>query len=371
MPGALGLALLVALAAGAPPDRPRVAAVRLELPAGEAEGSLPALVAVRPGEPLSPRDVRLTVQRLFSTGRCGAVVARSEPAGDGAVEVVFACPARRVVASVRVEGAPAPLDAERVRRAAALEAGAELWPGRLEEAAERVQAAYARRGWRSARVEARAEGQPGAEVTLAVTPGAPTRVQSVEVVGARRAGTAASLSIRPGDVLDLDAVDDDLRGLRGRLRAAGWLRARVADPELRIAGERATLRVAVEPGPRVAVRFAGARAFPAAELSERLALASEPSLDATALAAAATRLRGFYRSQGFADARVEADEVAVPGGALVEVRIREGRRYRVRAVTFAGAVARSPAWLRARLDEALDALAPPPTGDPGEAERLA
>jgi outer membrane protein insertion porin family len=83
---ALALVLGCALAARAaaevgdvgPP--PRVAAVELRLPPGEPREAVAALVAIAPGDARSARALRLTVQRLYLTGRYRTVVVREAPA---------------------------------------------------------------------------------------------------------------------------------------------------------------------------------------------------------------------------------------------------------------------------------------------------
>jgi len=377
-------ALLWALAVGARAApatgaRPRIAEIVLSLPPGENAAAVRDLVAVKVGEPLAPRALRRTVQLLYGLGRFGNVVARTRPAADapGDVVLVLECLPRRVVASLRIvnRAAHPALDEERIRRIAALAPGDELWRGRLDEAAARVRAAYARRGYRRAEVRAAAEGDPQARVQLAVDEGPPTRLGAV-VVGRPGAGASEplghGLATQPGAVLDLDALDADVRALRARLRRDGFLRARVGTPAVTMDGESARVEIPVEAGPHVEFRFTGQEAFAVAELRPHLGLEPEQALDTPAIEAAAARVRTFYQAHGYADARVSAAEVPVPGGAAVVFRIDERRPFRVRGVRFPGATQRSPAWLRARLDEALDLLSP---GDGGganaDAERLA
>ena len=79
---ALALAV-VALVAAAGPARgdaaPRVASIELRVPPGEDRAELAGLVTIAPGDPLSTRALRRTVQRLFQAGRFRNVVARAAP----------------------------------------------------------------------------------------------------------------------------------------------------------------------------------------------------------------------------------------------------------------------------------------------------
>jgi outer membrane protein assembly factor BamA len=99
--------------------------------------------------------------------------------------------------------------------------------------------------------------------------------------------------------------------------------------------------------------FRGNGAFPPAALVRQLGLDADQPLDATALEAAAERLRTFYRGRGFAAAQVEVDEHEQGSRLEVVFHLVEGRRYRVMGVQLEGAAAHSPDALRARLRELL------------------
>ncbi|OFX26365.1 MAG: hypothetical protein A2V77_12755 [Anaeromyxobacter sp. RBG_16_69_14] len=360
-------------------QRPVVAAIVLQLPPGEDDTGLRDLVAVKVGEPLTRRAVRRTVQLLYGLGRFGNVVARTQQAAaaPGQVVLVLECLPRRTVASLRIQNraaAPA-LDEERVRRAAGLAPGDELWTGRLEEAVARVRAAYARRGYPRAEVQALAEGEPRAKVTLTIEEGSPTRVAALVLTPAGAAppgGLTQGLATRPGAPLDLDALDADVRALRARLRREGFLRSRVGAPVVTVEGTGARVEIPIDAGLRIDFRFAGAAAFSPAELRPQLGLQGEQSLDTPAVEAAAGRVRAFYLAHGYAAARVTTSEVRAAQAAAVVFHVDEGRRYRVRSVAFPGATQRSAPWLRGRLDEAIDSLAPRIDGGAAaDAERLA
>lgn len=363
---------------GATVERPVVAAIALQLPPGEDETRLRELVAVKVGERLTPRALRRTVQALYGLGRFGNVVARTEPAaGPGRIVLVLECLPKRVVASLRIvdRASPPALDEERVQRASGLAPGDELWPGRLEDAAARAREAYARRGFRRAEVRAAARGELRADVVLTVEEGPPTRVAALVFMPAGTAPPeeiAQSLATRPGAVLDLDALEADVRALRARLRRDGFLRSRVGSPAVAFKGEAARVEIPVEFGPRVEFRFEGAVSLTVSELRSALGLEGEQTLDVPAIEAAARRLRALYVARGYAAARVTAREVPALRRTAIVFEVDEGRRYRVRSVLFPGATRKSVAWLRARLDESLEALAPPDDGGPGaDAERLA
>ncbi len=363
------LAVLAAAAMGLFPAsgraeaRPVVAEVALEAPPGEDLAALRALVSVRTGEPLSARAVRRTVHLLYQLGRFSNVVVRalplpSLPGQPERVKLLVKCLPRRVVGRVAFAvpgGAPA-VGEEPARRAVGLHAGDEIYPGRLEAAAQALQALYARKGWRQARVEARAEGDPVAAVALRVEEGRPTRVSAVALGPdpGLSPEAAGKLRTRPGAILDLDAMEEDVRTLEAALRREGFLRATVGPPSVEVAGEQARVDFGVRAGPHIEFRIVGARSFSDAELRERLGLETDLRLDASALETAAERLRAFMEARGFLRARVETFEGGDEHERVIRFEVEEGRRYRLGQVRFRGNSARSEDWLRDRL---LDLLA--------------
>jgi outer membrane protein assembly complex protein YaeT len=375
--------LLAAAPAGGetPGPPPRVAAVELRLPPGEDPAAAAGLVAVAEGDPLSTRALRRTVQRLFQGGRYRNVVVRTAPAqpppgADGAwVRVIVeALPVRLLAAlDVRMEG-PATVPAEAVREAARLSPGQPFDGPDLEAAARRVRAFLSRRGYRTARVEGRARGEPQATAELVVAPGEPVRVSSVRLAGdagPAAATLAAGLVTRAGAPLDEDALERDVRGLRAALYAAGHRRARVGVPVVRVDGTAAEVELPVEGGPRLSFVFRGNATVPSALLARELGLEEGAPVDVPAVGAAAERLLAFYRARGHAAARVDVEEVRRGRELAVVFHVDEGRRYRLARVSIEGLAFRDERWVRERLAAFLDAEAPEPaTSDADEARAL-
>lgn len=367
--GALALALALAVAgevrAQDPAPAPRVAEVRLALPPGEDAESVRTLVAVETGAPLSPQALRRTVQRLFQTGRYRNVIVRSRPAepppgstGAWVRLVVEALPVRIVAGvSVVLEGEHSPLDEAALRDASGIRAGEAFEDGDLDTASERIRAALARRGFRSADVSAGARGEASVSVELRVRPGAPVRVRSVRLAGdpgPSARGLDAALTTRPRAILDSDVLDADVRRLRDALHRAGHRRSRVGSPAVRVDGAVADVEIPVEAGPRLGFVFRGNADVPAAVLVRELGFEEAQPVDVPAVAAAAERLVAFYRARGYASARVEAEEIRRGRDIAVVFHVSEGRRYRLLKVSFDGTSFRSEAWLRERLAALLD-----------------
>jgi outer membrane protein assembly factor BamA len=308
-----------------------------------------------------------TVRALYQTGKFANVEVITYPDGGTAaaprVHVEVQCLPRRVVASVRVTsaGGALPVPVPQLLAAASLPKGTEVYTGRLPASARAIQALLARHGYRQAQVKAVEKGEAQVDVTFVVDAGEPTRVASVAIgpgPGLPEAALRRDIRTRPGQILDEDVLDADLRAVRDALRKGGWYRARVGSPRVTVEGREARVDFPVEAGPHFTFRFAGETPFSPAQLRERLGYDGDVPLDATTIEASAERLETFLSAFGFAQARVWAEEVPQGDEEVVWFHVDTGREYILRKVRFAGGDHHDEAWLRSRLNEGF-ALAPP------------
>lgn len=369
---ALGLALAAPAArAQEAAPRPRVAEIRLALPPGDDAAAARSLVAVELMVPLSPQELRRTVQRLYQTGRYRNVIVRTSPAppppGEPGAWVrvdIEALPVRVVAGvTVLVEGERLPLDEAALRETSGIRPGEAFEEGDLDAAVARIRAALARRGFRSAEVEPVARGDAAVAIELRVRPGSAVQVRAVRLAGDAGPAAAAlseALVTRAGAVLDMDVLDADLRRLRAALQKAGYRRSRVGSPAVRLAGDAADVEIPVDAGPRLAFVFRGNADVPSTELLRELGFEEGQPVDVPAVAGAAERLVAFYRARGYATTRVESEEIRRGRDVAVVFHVAEGRRFTLRPVRLEGASFRSEAWLRERLAALLDEDVPAP-----------
>ncbi len=345
----LALALLPGLAAGAeqvapppsegPPVQRRAASVKLVLPAHQDDPALEALVTLERGDPVTIPALRRTVSRVFQTGRCRDVVASevevSPPGGkDGRwVDLTIEClPLRILTAVAFTYQGPMPPGERELKAELQLTLGDPVDQDDVERISERARLALRRQGYLGAAVSGSLAGEPGATLTLRVTAGPPTLVKSVRLpgAGADEAGLLARLATRPGGALLEDRLRADLEVLLNGLHATGHRRGRIGQPVLREAPDGVDVEIPVQPGPPMALELRGTSAFTRSELEAQLQLDGGAALDGAAIDAGVERLRAFYRSHGYALARVEAEERRVGDGLVVTIHVTEGRVYRLR-----------------------------------------
>jgi outer membrane protein assembly factor BamA len=208
------------------------------------------------------------------------------------------------------------------------------------------------------------------DVTFTVQAGAPTRVSAVEIgpdPGLPVEELRAAIQTAPGEILDADRLEADLRSLRAALRKGRFYRARLDSPRVTLDGERARVDFPVEAGPRFTLRFAGETPFGPDQLRARLGYEGDVPLDATTIEASAERLQAFLAAFGFSQARVWTQEEESSGGITVWFHVDAGRVFWLRDTRFVGAKEHDEAWLRKRLADGF-ALAPKVEADQWRAD---
>ena len=229
---------------------------------------------------------------------------------------------RKLVARLRVLLRGADLDTDDFVRAGALSQGGEV-TGHLLETAQTDLRTYAiRHGYPEAEVTvvtAVTADRHRADVTVDLTPG-PARLVGQRVFYVTGEGHKEAITredptdnasgklfatVRGYTVTDGQRTDEPTLGLADRalersLRASGYFTAAVSHDLVRTRG-RVVLRVRVDAGPRVLVRFEGNDAYDASALESALDLSTEDDRSASHLT---QKLHDFYASRGFLDAEV-------------------------------------------------------------------
>jgi outer membrane protein insertion porin family len=311
-------------------------------------------VSIQEGAPLDPREVRDAVRALHGSARFSRVAAYIEPlpreyyrpGWARAVRLVFVLAPVQKLLRVSFPGRQS-LPETLLHQTANLQVNAEFQAELVPRAVEAVRAAYHRIGYRNAKVTpVRLPAKDGVALELRIDEGAATRIAEVRFAGDLAMGRdelLAAFKLQPGDLLNLAALDEGVRGVRTRYRRAGRLRATVESPVLeQLAPDRARVTVPVHAGPVVRFHMRGNRAFPDAVLVAQLGLtgssASEDEpVDAQAAQEMAARLRRFYVGQGFLRARVlERQMQTRDGAAEIVFSIDEDRPARVEEIVFVG-----------------------------------
>ena len=341
--------------------------------------SVRALVDIQLEAPLDARDVRDAVRALHASARFSRVAAFIERLDGGRVRLIFVLSSVQKLLSVTFPGHQA-LAESILHQTANLQVNAEFQPEQVAPAVEALRAAYYRIGYRKVAIAPARMPAPDGGVLLEfrIVEGPAMRISAVRFEGEAGLDTdelLAAFKLAEGDVLNLAALDEGVRGVRDRYRRAGRLRARVEAPRVEELGPaRALVTVPVEAGPLVRFHLRGNRAFSDALLAGKLGQGSDEPLDLQAAQEMAARLRRFYISAGFLRVKVsEREMVARDGAEEIVFTIDEGAQVRVEQLVFTGNQGIPEAQLRERLLLILrDNLSRDPAAgaDPGMVERL-
>jgi outer membrane protein insertion porin family len=316
--------------------------------------ALRPVVALQEGAPFDAREVREAVRALHGSARFARVAAYVEPlpkqkyklGWTRAVRLVFVLTPVQKLVAVSFPGHQALADTT-LNQLANLQVNAEFQDDLVPRAAEAIRAAYHRLGYRRAAVTPSAKvRKEGVVLEMRIDEGRLTRISEVRFTGElalHRDELLTAFKLQQGDVLNLSALDEGVRGLRARYRRAGRLRASVEAPQIEeTAPDRARLIVPVHAGPVVRFHMRGNRAFSDSLLIAQLGLSSatasdEEPVDAQMAQEMAARLRRFYVGQGFLRTRVAEREIVTRDGAVELVfSIDEDRPVRVESLVFVG-----------------------------------
>ncbi|MBQ4334338.1 MAG: hypothetical protein IJC63_03115 [Myxococcaceae bacterium] len=164
------------IAASPPPEGQRVARVELRLPEGMDSADFAPLVSIRPGDRLTRREVRRTLDLIFATGLVADVRAIQSNGPDGC-DLAFDIAPRRFIAADHIAfTGNERLDETALHKAIELDADRfEYFPENLERLFGALRARYARVGFNGVRIDhALSVDEDGAErLTIAIDEGSP------------------------------------------------------------------------------------------------------------------------------------------------------------------------------------------------------
>ncbi|MBI3932608.1 MAG: BamA/TamA family outer membrane protein [Acidobacteria bacterium] len=339
--------------------RARVGSVAVDGVPDARARSLVSVVPVRPGDVYRRRRADAAAER----------VRRRLVAGGhwrAAVEVREAYDPGRARVGLILEVHPGPLtsvafDGARVRGGLRAALEAMLREGRLrgdvlEEASERLEDAFRRRGHRDVAVSYREESRgSGLAVVYQVRAGPVTQAASVAVRGAP-AGIEGLVRLRPGDPVDDRRLEEDARALTRVLEESGHAEAQV-EVDLPDGGGLVPVALVARPGPRTMVAALAVESARPGEALPEVAGArahrlrpGEPyrlrdlALDRNDLLAA-------LRNAGHLQAEVSPEVTFSEGRseARVTLRVTPGPRTRVDHVILAGLERTRPQVVRREL----------------------
>ena len=225
-----------------PDTRPIVVAVELH----GVRGTSPEGVASRAGivinEPLRADRTRKAIKSLYGTGEYRSVEAYIReigrtPDGRSRVILIFRAFRREIVDAIRFEKNKA-LSDDILRRAARVTLGRELPDNAVRDITERLEGAYALRGYREALVAVTvrdAAELDHVELVVTMDEGPPTRIRSIKFDGdlpVMPEALIALTDLHPGSVVDETKFRSARDAMRTWFRERTYFDVRLRDPRV-------------------------------------------------------------------------------------------------------------------------------------------
>lgn len=234
-----------------------------------------------------------------------------------------------------------------------METGGPFDPETLKDQPGRIRRLFAQQGFPRAEVRVAAEENPEARtvtVDVDITKGAYRKIRAVtfegnQAVSATRLGLScktwrATLLFGTARRFVPEKMKADVRTLTQLYREKGFADVEIAAGTAETGtGREVDVIFTIREGPLYQIRFLGNEAIPDRTLKQEMTLAKAGNQNNFALKKSLRNIRKTYRDKGYADARIEKQQTVVPGptsGRRVDIRIEEGPRLRVAALSVTG-----------------------------------
>lgn len=332
----------------APPASPSIVELEFRAAPSEAIEALRKLAGLEIGDPYGTLAIRKAVRRLFQTGRFQNVYVRAARV-EGGLRLRFELPPRQRLTAIEVDD-PSVLSQSEVLEATKATVGQSFDTRDLPEWKEALERTLIRQGYRSPKIEIGhrlLDEEGGVEVRLRLREGPVTTLGAFVVSGSTRRPLwriENVIEMDPGDVLDLDRVDENIEALKADYRAAGYLDAQVAQLDVRGVPSAssdapvADVMLRVDAGPKVTVRYRGHRVVGIRALEEDGELLVELGTGPGALAEVREKIVSRYERRGYWRVKVAVASRITPDGDRKEIlfSIRENKPSVVRQLRFPG-----------------------------------
>lgn len=313
------------------------------------EEELRRLIAIRPGDPLDPLQVRNAIETVYATGRYSDIVVEAREDG-GAVDLEFHTKGRWFVGRVRVDGVPEPPNQGQLAGSTKLSLGREFEQDDVGAAVTNLRQRLTANGLYEARIDPQVEYDERTQQAFV----------NFEVSGTERAsyrrpringvtGLQAELAVNATGWKRLfglfgwrevteSRTSQGIDRIRRRFSKRDYLLSTVVLDDLAHLSEYNEVRpeITIETGPKVRVRVEGFK-ISNGKLRELVPVFVEGSVDRDLLMEGARNITSYLGVQGYFRARVSFDTNQDADGATAIVyRAAAGPRYKLVRLEISG-----------------------------------
>lgn len=302
--------------------------------------SLSEYVSVKPGQPLSIRDVQSTMKSLFATGNFRDVRVDATPSGGG-VRVTFSLYLNYRIGRIVFDGAQGSVRSRETRELR-IHSGDVLSLNAVDQSAVAIQEQLTRDGHLEATVDPETtfiSDRNIADVTFHVNAGPQAKVAAVTLTGNLAPFTEQELigrmKERPGRDFRLADARADADRIKNSLVRGDYRRADVSfvDDTYDAASNTVTLHYTATVGPKVRVEVTGVKR---SAVRKVLPFARNQEYSEDVIDRAADDIVKLYQERGYLNAAADTESRLSGNTWTTTFNVRPGQQYRLSGVTFTG-----------------------------------
>jgi outer membrane protein insertion porin family len=322
-----------------------VASVQVRCESIEHPDWLEPLLAQKPGAPLDKYKVRQSVQALYNTGRFADIEVEAERNARGEVALVFRALQSYFLGSIRVEGSADQPTGAQLANASKLVLGEQFTEARINTGTASMQHILRQNGYYAAQIQTSYEWDPPDQqvrVLFTVARGPRAKVGVVNLTGTPGLEIRQFLNasgLEPGGPVSTAQITRALKRLRKKYQKDGRLQAQVTVTRQDYHPENNTLDYTFEivRGPRVDVRVEGAK-LRSSLVKKFVPIYEENALDDDLLNEGSRKIRDYFQTKGYFDAKVSFTEQQTPAEEqrAVVFNIDKGDRHKVLDIDITG-----------------------------------
>jgi outer membrane protein assembly complex protein YaeT len=293
------------------------------------------------GKPLAEDNVSASLRLLYGTGLFDSIEAAAAREGDG-VALIFRGSARAFIGRLTVEGAKGATINTQLERTGRLNAGTRYSEDRMQQALDQMRQMLISNGFYEASIKYTVTPNPAeqlVDVAVHVTSGPQARVGTVTVSG----DSGMSLDefrnysrLRPGRAIDHDTVDRALEGVLKHYQKQRRLEADVKLDSHEYVAHRVNYRFTATRGPIVNVHVDGVK-LNDSHIKRLVPIYEEGTVDEDLLNEGGRRIRNYYQSKGYFDAKVDhTQQSPATDQLLIDYAVQLGARRKVESVKVDG-----------------------------------
>jgi outer membrane protein insertion porin family len=279
------------------------------------------------GDTFSGENLRAGIKRVFRKGIFLDIEVTAEPY-DGGLKLKYIVTELPVIKKISIRGNRKISD-RKIKKIYLFKKGGNFKEDLLDKARADLKHYYSRKGFPDADIKAIVEKTDEPHVvnlSLQIQEGSALIVDDVDM----RYEVKTRISISPGDVLDRERVEKDIKELRSFYKKRGHINPMVGPYTF----EDETLSIPVLPGPVLEVFFKGNKIYSSKRLSEEISLKEENEITDDLIRESVDRIAGLYNKKGYYYAEVTGGVEREDNLIRVSFFIYEGQRVVLKEINI-------------------------------------